>query len=127
MKKNPVKIAAIKKSSYSIALRRLKLGKSEVILLGTAHVSRESVEDVELAIRREKPDAVLIELDEGRAKNLQDPDHWKHMDIVQVIRSGKIYLLFSSILLSIFQKKMGDRLTSAPGAEFKKAIELSER
>jgi pheromone shutdown protein TraB len=49
-----------------------------------------------------------------------DPDHWKHMDIVQVIKSGKIYLLFSSILLSIFQKKMGDRLTSAPGDEFKK-------
>lgn len=104
----------------------MKLGKSEIILLGTAHVSRESVEDVQLAIQKEKPDAVLIELDEGRAKNLKDPDHWKHMDIVQVIRSGKIYLLFSSILLSIFQKKMGDRLTSAPGAEFKKAIELSE-
>lgn len=111
--------------SYSIALRRVKLGRSEVILLGTAHVSRESVEDVEQAIKKEKPDAVLIELDDNRAKNLQDPDHWKHMDIVQVIRTGRIYLLFSSILLSIFQKKMGDRLTSAPGAEFKKAIEIS--
>lgn len=118
---------ATTKSGYSIDLRRLKLGKSEIILLGTAHVSRESVEDVQLAIQKEKPDAVLIELDEGRAKNLKDPDHWKHMDIVQVIRSGKIYLLFSSILLSIFQKKMGDRLTSAPGAEFRKAMELSEK
>ncbi len=107
-------------------MRRLKLGKSEIILLGTAHVSRESVDDVALAVQKEKPDAVLIELDEGRAKNLKDPDHWKHMDIVQVIKTGKIYLLFSSILLSIFQKKMGDRLTSAPGAEFKKAMELSE-
>lgn len=116
-----------KRNPYSIDLRRLKLGRSEVILLGTAHVSRESVADVERAIIREKPDAVLIELDEGRARNLRDPDHWKHTDIVQVIRSGKIYLLFSSILLSIFQKKMGDRLTSAPGAEFKKAIELSEQ
>ncbi|MBX3723405.1 MAG: TraB/GumN family protein [Turneriella sp.] len=117
---------ASQKPKYSIDLRRLKLGKSEVILLGTAHVSRESVEDVELAIQKEKPDAVLIELDEGRAKNLKDPDHWKHMDIVQVIKTGKIYLLFSSILLSIFQKKMGDRLTSAPGAEFKRAMFLSE-
>ena len=116
-----------KKNPYSIELRKLRLGKSEVILLGTAHVSRESVADVERAIVKEKPDAVLIELDEGRARNLRDPDHWKHTDIVQVIKSGKIYLLFSSILLSIFQKKMGDRLTSAPGAEFKKAIELSEQ
>jgi len=115
-----------KNNSYSIELRKLKLGKSEVILLGTAHVSRESVADVERAIVKEKPDAVLIELDEGRARNLRDPDHWKHTDIVQVIKTGKIYLLFSSILLSIFQKKMGNRLTSAPGAEFKKAIELSE-
>jgi len=57
-----------------------------VILLGTAHVSRESVEDVERAIKKERPDAVLIELDDNRARNLQDPDHWKHMDIVQVIR-----------------------------------------
>jgi pheromone shutdown-related protein TraB len=117
---------ATQKPKYSIDLRRLKLGKSEIILLGTAHVSRESVDDVALAVQKEKPDAVLIELDEGRAKNLKDPDHWKHMDIVQVIKTGKIYLLFSSILLSIFQKKMGDRLTSAPGAEFKKAMELSE-
>jgi len=114
------------KAKYSIELSKLKLGKTEVIMLGTAHVSRESVADVERAIEFEKPDRVLIELDEGRAKNLRDPDHWKHMDIVQVIKSGKIYLLFSSILLSIFQKKMGDRLTSAPGAEFKRAIEVAE-
>ncbi|HRP69143.1 MAG TPA: TraB/GumN family protein [Turneriella sp.] len=118
---------ASKKNNYSIELRRLKMGRSEVVLLGTAHVSRESVNDVERAILAEKPDKVLIELDEGRAKNIQDPNHWKKMDIVQVIKTGKIYLLFSSILLSLFQKKMGDRLTSAPGAEFKKAIELSEK
>ena len=123
-KKSPV--LRPQKARYSIELSKLKLGKTEVILLGTAHVSRESVADVERAIELEKPDRVLIELDEGRAKNLRYPDHWKHMDIVQVIKSGKIYLLFSSILLSIFQKKMGDRLTSAPGAEFKKAIEVAE-
>ncbi len=125
--KKPKKSSSAKprKGGYSIELRRLKLGKSEVILLGTAHVSQESVADVEHAIRQEEPHSVLIELDEGRAKNLRDPDHWKHMDIVQVIKSGKIYLLFSSILLSIFQKKMGDQLTSAPGAEFKKAIEVA--
>lgn len=123
IKKSPV--SAPRKGRYSIELRKLKLGKSQVILLGTAHVSHESVADVERAILVEKPNRVLIELDEGRAKNLRDPDHWKHMDIVQVIKSGKIYLLFSSILLSIFQKKMGDRLTSAPGAEFKKAIEVA--
>lgn len=112
---------------YSIALRKIRLGRSEVVLLGTAHVSRKSVEDVERAIIKEKPDAVLVELDEGRARNLRDPDHWKHTDIVQVIKTGKIYLLFSSILLSIFQKKMGDKLTSPPGAEFKRAIELAEK
>ena len=135
MKKTPIKKTAPKaasaprnvKAGYSIELRKLKLGKTEIILLGTAHVSRESVEDVTRAVEKEKPDAVLIELDEGRARNLQDPDHWKHMDIVQVIRSGKIYLLFSSILLSIFQKKMGDRLTSAPGDEFRRAIEISRK
>lgn len=114
------------KSKYSIDLRKIRLGKSEIILLGTAHVSRESVADVERAITREKPDAIFIELDEGRARNLRDPDHWKHTDIVQVIKTGKIYLLFSSILLSIFQKKMGDKLTSPPGAEFQRAIELAE-
>jgi len=113
-------------TDYSIELRRKKLGATEIVLLGTAHVSRESVADVEKAIAKEKPDLVLIELDDERAKNLKNPDHWKHTDIVKVIKTGKIYLLFSSILLSIFQKKMGDRLTSAPGAEFKKAIEVSE-
>ncbi|MCX7632600.1 MAG: TraB/GumN family protein [Turneriella sp.] len=125
----PRKAQADKRSqrpSYSLAPRRLRLGKSEILLLGTAHVSRRSVEDVGLAIQREKPDLILLELDEGRARNLRDPDHWKHMDIVQVIRSGKIYLLFSSVLLAVFQKKIGNRLDVAPGAEFLRAIELAE-
>jgi len=115
------------KSQYSIPIREFKLNKTKIYLLGTAHVSHESVADVKRAIRELEPDHIAVELDENRARNLLDPDRWKKMDIVQVIKDRKIYVLFASMMLSIFQKKIGDRLTSAPGDEFKAALLAAQK
>lgn len=99
---------------------------SIIFILGTAHVSRQSVEDVQSLIEKEKPDLVCVELCQSRYDAHKDPDRWKKLDIVQVIKQKKVYLLMSSIILSAFQKKMGELTETNPGEEILTAIELAE-
>lgn len=105
---------------------KIELGERLIYLVGTAHVSRSSVELVENVIRDTKPDSVAVELCEARYLSLKSPDHWKNMDIVSVIRSGKAYLLVAQLLLAGFQKRLGDKLETKPGAEMLRAINLAE-
>ena len=99
----------------------------EVIALGTAHVSKKSIEDVKRLIKKEKPKIIAVELCKSRYNALQDPNRWKNMDIVQVIKEKKIYLLMSSMILSAFQRKFGGATRIRPGEEILTAIEISKR
>jgi pheromone shutdown-related protein TraB len=98
----------------------------EIVLVGTAHVSTQSVELVERVIREYKPDSVAIELCEGRYKNLKDPDRWRDTDLVAIIRQGRAYVLMAQLLLSSFQRRMGDKLKIKPGAEMLTAAKTAE-
>lgn len=103
----------------------LTVGTAEVFVLGTAHISRSSVEDVEHAIAKWKPDAVCVELCRPRHEALLDPDRWKKMDLTKVIREKKLALLASNLILSSFQKKIGNRTGVRPGEEMRRASELA--
>ena len=100
---------------------RLEIDGKVIYLVGTAHVSRESVELAEALIHDVKPDAVAIELDEGRYASLQDPERWKRTDIITVIREGRAFILVLQILLAGFQKKLGNLLKVKPGEEMLQA------
>ena len=76
-------------------LKRILLKDREIILLGTAHVSKESIKDVESTIREENPDCVCVELDEVRYKSLTSKDTWQQINISEVSREGKGSSLFS--------------------------------
>ena len=69
-------------------ITRLSVGERQIILVGTAHVSRESVDDVRRIIQEEKPDRVCVELDEGRHISLRQGNSWQNLDIGKVIRQG---------------------------------------
>lgn len=103
----------------------LTVGTDEVFVLGTAHISRSSVEDVEQAIATWKPDVVCVELCRPRHEALLDPDRWKKMDLTKVIREKKLALLASNLILSSFQKKIGDQTGVRPGEEMRRASELA--
>jgi pheromone shutdown protein TraB len=64
-------------------------GGREITLIGTAHVSRESIEEVSKAIREEKPDRVCIELDQGRYDSIGNSENWEKLNVVKVFREGK--------------------------------------
>ena len=77
--------------------KRLQLNGREFILLGTAHVSQESIEQVKESIKTENPDVVAIELDEGRLATMKNPDAWKELDIVKVLKEGKGFVMMANL------------------------------
>lgn len=99
----------------------LKFGEREIILIGTAHVSKESCEEVKNAIQQEKPDCVAIELDEGRYKSLNDEESWRNLDISKVLKNKQGFLLLANLVLASFQKKMGGNIGVKPGDEMRAA------
>lgn len=102
------------------------IGKTEVHILGTAHVSKQSVDEVEKMIQLLKPDVICVELCESRMKSVEDPDYLKKLDIFKVFKERKMWLLLSSLILSSFQKKIGNK-DIKPGDEMRKAIVLGRK
>lgn len=97
-----------------------------IVLLGTAHVSKESVEEVVSTIKAENPDGLCIELDEARWRSMKSADSWEKTDIVKIIKEGKAFLLLANLALSSFQKRMGLDAGIKPGAEMAAAVEAAE-
>ncbi len=98
----------------------------QVILVGTAHVSRESVQLVAEVIRDEVPDTVCVELCPSRYQAIRQKEKWQDTDIVKIIREKKSFLLLSNLLLASFQKRIAKKLNIKPGEEMITAIETAE-
>lgn len=105
---------------------RVTLGDKTIILIGTAHVSKESVTEVETIIRDEEPDRVCVEIDEGRYRALTSKQDWASIDIYQVIRERKVLFLLGNYVLSSFQRRLGLDLGVKPGEEMIKAIAVAQ-
>jgi len=100
--------------------------KKEIYLVGTAHISKSSVELAERIIRQVRPDAVAVELCEPRLQSLKNPDRWRDMDLLNVFRQGKALVLLAQLALASFQRKLGDQLEVKPGSEMIRAVEVAE-
>ncbi|MFO7709124.1 MAG: TraB/GumN family protein [Desulfobacterales bacterium] len=107
-------------------VHRLLDGDKEIILVGTAHVSRDSVRLVEEVIAAESPDTVCVELCASRFQALRQKDRWGDTDIIKVVREKKAFLLLSNLLLAAFQKRIARKMDVTPGAEMLKAVEMAE-
>jgi len=103
-------------------IHRLRTADKTVILVGTAHVSKESVDLVESVIAAEHPDTVAIELCASRFQSMTEPGQWQDMDIIRVIKEKKAFLLLSNLMLASFQKRIAAKLDITPGAEMAQAI-----
>ncbi|MBQ9206722.1 MAG: TraB/GumN family protein [Treponema sp.] len=103
----------------------LNLNGKEILLLGTAHVSQASCDEVKATIIEKKPDCVAIELDEQRFASLNDKDKWKNLDIIKLLREKKGFLLLANLVLSSFQKRMGANVGVQPGDEMRAGIDAA--
>lgn len=104
----------------------VSIGNKEVILVGTAHVSKNSIEEVRQSIQSAKPDIVAVELCQRRYDVLRDPKNWQETDIVGVIKEKKASFLFANLVLAAFQKRLGEKLGVRPGQEMHEAILVAE-
>ncbi|GGK05866.1 conjugal transfer protein TraB [Lentibacillus kapialis] len=107
-------------------ITRIHLGDKEYILIGTAHVSKSSAEQVKEVIEAEQPDAVCIELDEQRYKSVTEGNKWRDMDIFQVIKEKKATLLLMNLAISSFQKRMAKQFGIDAGQEMIQGIESAK-
>ena len=90
-------------------------------LLGTAHVSKTSIDAVLAAIDSGRFDAVAVELDEQRHKALTSPDTLAQLDLVKVIRERKVAPFAANLALAAYQRRLAEQLGIEPGAELKAA------
>jgi len=104
----------------------LDIDGRDVILVGTAHISRESADLVREVIEKERPDCVCVELDEQRYKALSEPRRWEQLDLKQVIRNRQLAPLLANLLLVSYQKKLGGALGVLPGTELLEATRAAE-
>jgi len=95
-------------------------------LLGTAHVSAASVQAVEQAIGSGQYDAVAVELDPQRLQALTNPNALAQLDLVEVIRKGRVALFAANLALAAYQRRLAEQLGIEPGAELKRAVELAK-
>ncbi len=100
-------------------------GEGRVRVVGTAHVSEESVREVEDAIETERPDVVAVELDEGRYRQLKggEPDDIEPGDL---LRGNTVFQFIAYWMLSYVQTRLGEKFDVSPGADMLSAVETAE-
>ena len=118
---------AVGSSASNVTIkRRGPDGERTFHLIGTAHVSKKSVEEVQRVIAELRPNTVCVELDEMRYEALTDETRWRKLDIFEVIKQRKTLFLMANLALQSFQKRLGDQLGVRPGAELVAAVEAGK-
>lgn len=105
----------------------VKVGDKDVYLVGTAHISRESVEDVRTTVEQVRPESICIELCKSRHQAMTQADNWRKMDIFKIIRQKKAVFLLAQLILSSFYRRLGEKLGVQPGAEMLEGSRLAEQ
>ena len=104
----------------------LEVGDGQVTVLGTAHVSKASAEKVRELLASETYDAVGVELCPSRYNAIVQPDALAKMDLLQVLREGKVPMVTASLALGAYQQRLAEQFGIEPGAEMRAAIEVGK-
>ncbi|MGM0896394.1 MAG: TraB/GumN family protein [Bacillota bacterium] len=107
-------------------ITRLEVDGKQLILIGTAHVSKLSAEQVKEVVERERPDSVCIELDAQRYDSVMQDKKWKETDIFKIIKDKKASLLLMNLAISSFQNRLADQFGIKPGSEMIQGIRSAE-
>ncbi len=102
--------------------REVHYADTRITLLGTAHVSRSSAEQVARELDSGAYQAVAIELCPSRFDALNNPQALAELDLMQVVRQGKAAMVMANLAMAAYQQRLGDQLGIEPGAEMRMAI-----
>ena len=107
------------------SVTKLNIGDKEIYLIGTAHVSKESVNDVQKTVEAIGPDTICVELCTARHKAIVERDSWKKMNIFKVIKEKKSLFLLAQLIMGSFYRRMGEKMDIQPGAEMIEGVKLA--
>ncbi len=107
-------------------IERVERDTGAITLVGTAHVSRASAEQVRASIDSGAFDVVAVELCPSRHQAVIDPDAWAKLDLFQVIRQGKAAMVTASLALGAYQQRLADQFGIRPGEELRLAVEEAQ-
>ena len=93
-----------------------------IILVGTAHISKDSVDEVKQAIEKYNPDIVAVELCKRRYEVIAEKDKWENTPVTQLLKSNNAYLVLAQTFLSSIQRRLGKEYGVEPGSEMIAAI-----
>ncbi len=100
--------------------------KQQILVLGTAHISKKSVEEVNSTIDEFQPDCIALELCKNRYDKIVSKHEWLNKDIFQIINNKEHLMFLLNIILSSYQKSMGEELGVMPGSEFLEANKIAK-
>lgn len=109
----------------SDTITRISLDSKRIVLVGTAHVSAESIEEVKRSIENEAPDHLCVEMDRMRLKNLEENRRWSGTNLKEVIRKRQGFMLMANLALASFQRRIGADTGVPPGAEMHSAVNMA--
>ena len=98
-----------------------------IILIGTAHISEESVLEVRKAIETYKPDIVAVELCQRRYETITKKDKWENTPVTALIKSNNAYFMLAQTFLSSIQRRLGEEYGVEPGSEMIAAMQEAEK
>jgi pheromone shutdown-related protein TraB len=109
----------------AVSVTELVSGDTTFHLVGTAHVSQHSVDEVREVIARVRPDCVCVELDATRHEALTKANAFRDLDVIKVVREGRTLYLLAHLALASYQRRIGASLGIKPGAELLAAVEAA--
>ncbi len=107
-------------------MEKIFLNGKKIILIGTAHISEQSINAVREAIEKEKPNVIGVELCKSRFAQLKMGRRWSETNISEIIKTKKTYLFLVNLLLSNIQRRFGQKLGIKPGAEMLEAYNIAK-
>jgi pheromone shutdown-related protein TraB len=108
-----------------VSVTELVSGDTRFHLIGTAHVSQRSVDEVRAVIAEVKPEVVCVELDKTRYDALTKESAFRDLDVFKVVREGRALYLLGHLALVSYQRRIGASLGVKPGAELLAAVEVA--
>ena len=98
-----------------------------IILIGTAHISQDSVDEVKSAIEEYKPKIVAVELCKRRKEAIVNKDQWESTPVNKLLKSNNAYLMLAQTFLASIQRKLGKEYGVEPGSEMIAAMDEAKK
>ena len=114
-------------NEYNDDVHLIEHENQTILLVGTAHISPESVKLVKVVIEQEQPDCVCLELDDKRHQALTQKKQWQSLDLKEIIKNKQLSTLIVSLLMASYQKRLGGQMGVFPGAELLAAAQMANK